>query len=90
MDLKLFFTVFATIFLAEMADKTQVATLLYASDAQHSKLVVLAGSALALVAASVIAVLAGGVLSHWINARVMGRVAGAAFIAIGIWTIARA
>ena len=89
MDLKLIATVFATIFVAEIADKTQIATLLYASNVQHSKLAVFIGSALALMVASGIAVLAGVGLSNWIDERLMARVAGMAFILVGIWTIVR-
>ena len=89
-DLKLTATVFVTIFVAEIADKTQIATLLYASNAQHSRLSVFIGSALALIVASGVAVLAGVGLSNWIDERFMARVAGIAFILVGIWTIARA
>ena len=49
MDLKLLATVFGTVFLAELGDKTQLATMLYAADAQTPKLTVFAGSAAALV-----------------------------------------
>jgi putative Ca2+/H+ antiporter (TMEM165/GDT1 family) len=90
MDLKLFATVFTTIFIAEIADKTQIATVLYASNAEHNKMTVFLGSAIALCLASAIAVFAGSVLSHWINGRVLTRFAGIAFIAVGIWTLLRA
>ncbi len=90
MDLKLTATVFVTIFIAEIADKTQIATLLYASNAQHGRLSVFIGSALALMVASGVAVLAGVGLSNWIDEKLMARVAGIAFIFVGIWTIARA
>jgi len=89
MDLKLVATVFVTIFVAEIADKTQIATLLYASNAQHGKLSVFIGSALALMVASGVAVLAGAGLSNWIDERLMSRVAGTAFILVGTWTIVR-
>jgi putative Ca2+/H+ antiporter (TMEM165/GDT1 family) len=89
MDLKLLVTVFGTVFAAEIADKTQIATLLYATNAPQSRLTVFLGSALALALASGIAVLAGSALSHWIQPKVMSWLAGAAFIGVGIWTIVR-
>ena len=90
MDLKLIATVFVTIIIAEIGDKSQFVTLLYASNAQHSKLSVYIGSSLALMFASGIAVLAGVGLSNWFDERLMGRIAGIAFILVGTWTIVRA
>lgn len=89
MDFKLMSTVFVTIFLAEIADKTQVATFLYAANSNNGKATVFAGSALALVVASAIAVFAGALLSQWLNEKVMARLAGTAFILVGIWTLAK-
>jgi len=57
-----FFTVFATVFLAELGDKTQLATMLFASDKAVSKSMIFAASSLALIVATAIAVLAGSVL----------------------------
>lgn len=88
MDIKLFVTVFSTVFLAEMADKTQLATLLFAAEG-HSKWVVFLGAALALVATSAIGVLAGAALSQWLNPRALNWLAGLAFIAIGVWILVK-
>jgi len=90
MDIKLLFTVFTTVFIAEIADKTQIATFLYASNAQHGKLAVFLGSASALVLASALAVTFGVFFSHLINEKVMARVAGTAFILVGVWTVMKA
>ena len=90
MEWKLFATVFASIFVAELADKTQLVTLLFAADRQVSKWVVFLGSASALVLASAIGVLAGAALSQYINAKMMSIFAGGAFILIGAWTLFRA
>ncbi len=87
MEWKLFLTVFASIFVAEMADKTQLVTLLFAADKAVSKWVVFLGSASALVLASAIGVLAGTMLSHVISVRVMSIVAGSGFMLIGAWTL---
>ena len=90
MDLKLFAAVFSTIFVAELGDKTQLATLLYAADASHPKLTVFAGSAAALLLTSALGVLAGAFLSAHLNPRVISWLAGVGFIAVGAWTLARA
>ena len=84
MDWKLFATVFAGIFVAELADKTQLATLLYAAS---SRWVIFLGSASALVLTSAIGVVAGTLLSHFINMKTMSMIAGCGFILIGAWTL---
>jgi putative Ca2+/H+ antiporter (TMEM165/GDT1 family) len=86
MEWKLFLTVFGAVFIAEMADKTQLVTLLFAADKEVSKLTVFFGSALALVLASGIGVLAGALLSQVVNPKMMSMIAGAGFIVIGIIT----
>jgi putative Ca2+/H+ antiporter (TMEM165/GDT1 family) len=90
MDLKLLAAVFATVFVAELGDKTQLATVLYAADGRNPKLTVLIGSAAALVLSSSLAVLAGSVISQHVSAKLLSWVAGLGFVAIGIWTIVRA
>ena len=90
MDWKLLFTVFATIFVAEIGDKTQLATLLYASGAEVSKLTVFIGAALALILTSALGVLVGAALSQYVNPKYLAWMAGAGFIAVGIWTIVKA
>jgi putative Ca2+/H+ antiporter (TMEM165/GDT1 family) len=87
MDLKLFATVFATIFVAELGDKTQLATLLYASDASHPKLTVFAASASALVLSSALGVLAGALVSEFVSPKILRWIAGLGFIAVGAWVI---
>jgi putative Ca2+/H+ antiporter (TMEM165/GDT1 family) len=79
--------VFAAVFVAEMADKTQLVTMLFATDKAVSKWLVFAGSASALVLTSAIGVLAGTLLSQVINVKMMSIVAGAGFILIGMWTL---
>lgn len=87
MEWKLFATVFASVFIAEMADKTQLVTLLFAADREVSKLTVFIAATLALAATSAIGVAAGTLLSQVINVKVMSMVAGAGFILIGFWTL---
>lgn len=87
MDLKLFATVFATIFVAEFGDKTQLATLLYAADSAHPKWTVFAAAAMALVVSTGIGVLAGGLLSELLSPRLLRWVAGTGFVAVGLWIL---
>lgn len=90
MDIKLLFTVFASVFVAELGDKTQLATLLFAADKDVSKLTVFAGASMALIVASGIGVLAGSMISQYISEKYLHYTAGIGFIAIGIWTLAKA
>jgi putative Ca2+/H+ antiporter (TMEM165/GDT1 family) len=90
MDLKLLATVFGTIFVAELGDKTQLATLLYAADAHHPKLTVFAGASAALILTSALGVLAGAFISQQLDSKSVSWLAGVGFILIGVWTIARA
>ncbi len=90
MAVKVFFTIFVTVFLAELGDKTQLATLLFASDARNPKLLVFMASASALVLTSAIGVLVGSFVSAHINTRYLSWGAGIGFILVGIWTICSA
>jgi len=87
MDLKLLVIVFGSVFIAEMADKTQLVTLLFAADKEVSKLTVFIGSAAALILASAIGVLAGSLLSQVLNVKAMSLIAGVGFIVIGVFTL---
>ncbi len=90
MDLKAFFKIFTTIFVAELGDKTQLATFLFAANPERSKWTVFIASALALVAATGIAVLLGSVVAKYVNPKYLSYAAGAGFIIIGIWSIVKA
>jgi putative Ca2+/H+ antiporter (TMEM165/GDT1 family) len=83
MDLRLLATVFGTVFLAELGDKTQLATLLFASRAGTSLIAVFLAASLALVAATAIGVLVGATIAT----KYFSYAAGLGFILIGVWTI---
>ena len=82
-----FFTVFLTIFLAEVGDKTQLATILFAAEAKTGKWLIFAAAALALVLAAAIGVLVGAQIERFVSPRTLKIVAGVGFIAIGLWTL---
>ena len=90
MDLKVLITVFSTVFLAELGDKTQLATMLFATDKEVSKLTVFIGASLALILASAIGVLAGSIASNYINEKYLNYAAGIGFVIIGIWVLVKA
>lgn len=86
MDWKLVATTFATVFVAELGDKTQLATLTFATSG-NSRWAVFIGSALALVATSALAVVGGEALTRVISPVLLKRVAGAAFLLMGGWVL---
>ena len=90
MDWKVFLTIFAAVFVAELGDKTQLATMLFAADKEVSKLTVFLASSLALVVAAAIGVLAGSLLSTFISEKTLSIIAGVGFISIGAYILFQA
>lgn len=82
-----FFTVLTTVFLAEIGDKTQLATVLFAAKGDTSKWLIFLAASLALILAAALGVLLGSVMERYISPRTLKTVAGVGFIAIGIWTL---
>jgi putative Ca2+/H+ antiporter (TMEM165/GDT1 family) len=87
MDLKALLPIFATVFLAELGDKTQLATVLFAADAKHNPWLVFVAASAALVCAAALGVLGGSFVAKHVDTRMLSIVAGIGFIAIGAWTL---
>ena len=81
------FAVFTAIFLAELGDKTQLATVLFASDKQHSAWTVFLAAAGALCLSSAIAVFVGKLAGAYLDRLPLKLVAGIGFILIGLWSV---
>lgn len=81
------FTIFLTVFLAELGDKTQLATVLFAADRQTSSLMVFFAAATALVASTGVAVILGSAAERWLAFMPLKLIAGIGFILVGGWTI---
>ena len=82
MDWRVMLTTFGVIFLAEMGDKTQIATMTMAAAKKRPWEVFIAAS-LALIAVSAIGVVVGNTLGQYLPIVWIKRTAGAAFIVIG-------
>ena len=87
MDVKVLVTVFGIVFLAELGDKTQLATLLFAAKSPGNLIAVFIGASAALVVASAIGVAAGSFISQFLGPKSLSYVAGVGFLVIGVWTI---
>ncbi len=83
MDLKIFLVTFATVFLAEMGDKTQLAALTMTAQS-GSPLSVALGACLALIVATLLGVAVGGVLTQFVPPTFLNKGAAVAFIIIGL------
>jgi len=90
MDWKIFITIFVSVFIAELGDKTQLATMLFSTDKEVGKYTVFFAASAALIVASALGVLAGSFLSEYINEKYLHYMAGIGFIAIGIFTLYKA
>lgn len=79
--------VFTTVFLAELGDKTQLATLLFATDDKLDRVGVFIAASLALVLACLIGVIVGSQLPKLIDPAKLKVIAGIGFILVGVWTM---
>ena len=87
MDWKLFVSTFAAIFIAELGDKTQLATLSLAAGGS-SRWAVFAGAGLGLLASTAMAVLLGEAVSRVVSPVVLRRTAGVLFLVMGVMLLA--
>ena len=78
---------FFTIFLAELGDKTQLATMLFAAQRKFPPVLVFAASASALVIGTALAVLVGATAGRYLQSMPLRPIAGLGFIAIGVWIL---
>lgn len=79
-----FLTVFITVFLAELGDKTQIASMLFASDKEKSRLMVFTAASSALIASTALAVLMGAAADRYFNQLPLKLLAGLGFVVIGV------
>ncbi|MBK9386395.1 MAG: TMEM165/GDT1 family protein [Planctomycetes bacterium] len=89
MTASVLFTAFVTVFLAELGDKTQLATLLLAGSSKQPWSVFL-GAALALVLSAALGAALGSALSHVLSQRTLDLAGGLAFLGMGAWMLWRA
>lgn len=85
--MKALLMVFLSVFLAELGDKTQLATLLFAADQKLSRVGVFAAASAALVFSSLLAVLFGAQISRIVSPSTLKVMAGLGFIGIGLWML---
>ena len=88
-DTHIFMTTFGMVFLAELGDKTQLATFCLAADCDP-KLSVFLGAGSALLLSTLIAVLFGSVLSKYLPEHYVKIAAGIFFVVVGIWMLTNA
>lgn len=82
-----FIAMTVVVFLAELGDKTQMATLLFASETRHHPFMVFLAAALALIASAAVAVALGVTAERHLSVFPMKLFAGIGFLMIGVWTI---
>ncbi|NOT53709.1 MAG: TMEM165/GDT1 family protein [Deltaproteobacteria bacterium] len=79
--------IFVSVFLAELGDKTQLATLLFATDPKLSRAGVFIASAAALTLSSLLAVMFGEQLTRIVSPALLETLAGIGFVVIGLWIL---
>ncbi len=86
MDFKVMLTTFGMIFLAELGDKTQLATFAFAAESK-TRFAVFLGASGALILTSLLAVVFGSVVSRLVPANYIKIGAGVLFVLLGLWML---
>lgn len=80
---KLFFSIFFLVFIAEFGDKTQIAS--FSMAAKNNNIVsVIIGASLALTCATLIAVLSGHLIARFVPRKLLKYISAALFLGTGI------
>ena len=79
--------IFVTVLLAELGDKTQLATLLFAAQSRHHPVFIFLAAAGALCLSTAAAVAVGNLGGQYLMRLPLKLIAGLGFIALGLWTI---
>lgn len=86
-DILKLLAIFGTVFVAELGDKTQLATLLFAAESKQSPLLIFLAAAAALCLSTALAVAIGTSGAAYLTKVPLKLIAGLAFIALGAWTL---
>ena len=80
--------IYISVFVAELGDKTQLATMLFATESNApSKTGLFLAASAALVSTTLLAVIAGSALTRFVAESTLKVVAGVGFILVGVWTL---
>jgi putative Ca2+/H+ antiporter (TMEM165/GDT1 family) len=79
--------IFLTVFLAELGDKTQLATILLSADGKHNPWVIFFVAGSALVASTAMAVVLGQTAEKYLTMIPLKLIAGSGFMILGAWMV---
>ncbi len=82
-DFRAMLPIFSSVFMAELGDKTQVATVCFVAGGLCSKWEVFLASSAALVLSTLLAVIFGGFIAKFISPQILKALAGGVFIIMG-------
>jgi putative Ca2+/H+ antiporter (TMEM165/GDT1 family) len=85
--MKTLWPIFLSVFLAELGDKTQLATMLFATDHSLGRFGVFIAASAALVLSTLLAVIIGEQVGRVVSPVVLRTAAACGFIAIGAWML---
>lgn len=87
MRMKTMLPIFSSVFMAELGDKTQLATILFMAGGAATAAEVFLASGAALVLSTFLAVMFGAAIARLVPPRVLKVMAGLAFMTLGIYYV---